>query len=144
MSRPTTPLLAADVIIRLRDQPDRVVLIERRNPPLGLAIPGGFVDVGERVEVAAKREAREEVCLDVKLEFLLGLYSDPARDPRGHTVTAVYVASAAGQPRAADDARAIIVADPADTSLPLAFDHRLILDDYLHWRRTGELAPLRF
>ncbi len=61
-----------------------------------------------------------------------------------HTVTAVYVASAAGQPRAADDARAIIVADPADTSLPLAFDHRMILDDYLHWRRTGELAPLRF
>lgn len=144
MPRPMTPLIAADILIRLRDEPDSVVLIERRNPPYGLAIPGGFVDVGERVEVAAVREAKEEVCLDVELEGLLGIYSDPARDPRGHTVTAVYIASATGAPRAADDAKAVVVADPGDPSLQLAFDHRLILDDYLRWLRTGEVAPLRF
>jgi 8-oxo-dGTP diphosphatase len=143
MPRPQTPLIAADIIIRLRDRPDSVVLIERRNPPLGLAIPGGFVDVGERVEAAAVREAREETCLKVSLECLLGLYSDPARDPRGHTVTAVYVAVADGMPCAADDAKAIVIADPADPSLQVVFDHRLVLDDYSRWRRTGQLAPLR-
>jgi 8-oxo-dGTP diphosphatase len=119
------------------------VLIERRHPPLGLAIPGGFVDVGERVETAALREAKEEVSLDVELECLLGLYSDPARDPRGHTVTAVYVASADGVPVAADDAGAIVMADPADRDLPLVFDHRQVLDDYLRWRETGKPTPLR-
>jgi 8-oxo-dGTP diphosphatase len=143
MPRPQTPQIAADIIIRLHDQPDRVVLIERRHPPLGLAIPGGFVDVGERVEVAAVREAREETSLDVRLECLLGLYSDPARDPRGHTVTAVYVATAEGTPQAADDAKEIVIADPADRSLQMVFDHRLVLDDYLRWRQTGEPTPLR-
>lgn len=143
MPRPVTPQIAADVLIRLRDQPDKVVLIERRHPPLGLAIPGGFVDVGERVEVAAVREAREETCLEVRLECLLGLYSDPARDPRGHTVTAVYVATADGSPRAADDAKAIVLADPADRGLDMVFDHRLVLDDYVRWLRTGATAPLR-
>lgn len=143
MPRPQTPQIAADIVIRLRDRPGHVVLIERRNPPLGLAIPGGFVDVGERVEAAAVREAREETSLDVVLERLLGLYSDPARDPRGHTVTAVYVGVADGVPRAADDAKAIVIADPADRSLPMVFDHRLVLDDYVHWRATGEPAPLR-
>lgn len=143
MSRPVTPLLAADVLIRLRHDPDRVVLIERRNEPLGLAIPGGFVDVGERLETAAVREAQEETSLDVELECLLGIYSDPARDPRGHTVTAVYIAWADGEPRAADDARAIVMAEPADRSLKLVFDHRLVLDDYLSWLQNGRVAPLR-
>lgn len=143
MARPQTPLIAADVIIRLRNRPEAVVLIERRNPPLGLAIPGGFVDVGERVEAAAIREAREEVSLEVTLECLLGIYSDPSRDPRGHTVTAVYVATADGLPQAADDAKAVVIVDPADPTLETVFDHRLILDDYVHWRRTGELPPLR-
>lgn len=143
MSRPKTPLIAADILIRLQDRPDSVVLIERRNPPYGLAIPGGFVDVGERVEAAAIREAQEEVSLAVELECLLGIYSDPARDPRGHTVTAVYVATATGQPRAADDAKAIVLANPADAELEMAFDHRLVLDDYVRWLRTGELPPLR-
>lgn len=144
MSRPSTPLLAADIIIRLRDRPDEVVLIERRNEPLGLAIPGGFVDIGERVEAAAVREAHEEVSLQVELECLLGIYSDPKRDPRGHTVTAVYIANADGVPRAADDAKKILIADPADASLELVFDHRLVLDDYIRWRRTGQPASLRF
>lgn len=143
MARPQTPQIAADVIIRLRGRPDAVVLIERRHPPLGLAIPGGFVDVGERVEVAAIREAREETSLDVTLDCLLGLYSDPARDPRGHTVTAVYVATADGVPQAADDAKAIVMADPADPDLAMVFDHRLVLDDYVRWLRTGQLTPLR-
>lgn len=143
MSRPNTPLLAADIIIRLRDRPEEVVLIERLNAPSGLAIPGGFVDIGERVEDAAVREAREEVSLEVELECLLGVYSDPERDPRGHTVTAVYVANADGIPRAADDAKEVVVVDPADPSLALAFDHRLVLDDYLRWRRTGKVAPIR-
>lgn len=144
MSRPVTPLLAADIIIRLQGRPEEVVLIERRNPPFGLAIPGGFVDIGERVEVAAVREAAEEVSLQVELECLLGIYSDPDRDPRGHTVTAVYVASAHGVPRAADDAKSVVVINPADTSLELAFDHRLVLDDYIRWHKTGKLPSLRF
>src|SRR5690625_1128301 len=144
MTRPSTPLLAADIIIRLHDRPDDVILIERRNAPLGLALPGGFVDLGERVEVAAVREAQEEVTLQVELVQLLGIYSDPQRDPRGHTATAVYVANAEGVPQAADDARQVRIVDPADTTLQLVFDHRLVLDDYVHWRQTGELPPLRF
>ena len=95
MSRPITPVLAADAIIELVDLPDRpIVLIERRNPPPGWAIPGGFVDVGESVPDAAVREALEETSLEVKLDTLLGCYSDPSRDSRGHTVSLVYIACA--------------------------------------------------
>lgn len=142
--RPVTPLLTVDTIIRLAGRPPaEVVLVERRNPPPGWALPGGFVDVGERVERAAVREADEETGLEVRLVALLGVYSDPARDPRGHTVSVVYVADAAGEPRAADDARAVRIHDVRDRSLPLAFDHRLILDDYLQWMETGAPAPLR-
>lgn len=144
MTAPVTPLLAADVIIRPQSAPDRVLLIQRRNPPQGWALPGGFVDRGERVEAAALREAREETGLEVALEALLGCYSDPARDPRGHTVSAVYVATARGEPRAGDDARDARWVDPADPGVPLAFDHALILGDYLRYRATGEVAPLRF
>ncbi len=143
MPTPKTPLLTTDVIIRLADEPGRIVLIERRNPPLGWALPGGFVDVGERLEVAAVREASEETGLEVQLECLLGCYSDPHRDPRGHTVAAVYLGNAAGYPVAADDAKDIMLADPNDRSLKLAFDHRLILDDYVRYIETGEIAPLR-
>ncbi len=100
MTLPITPLLAADIIIELVDFPGRpIVLIERANPPFGWAIPGGFVDIGETVEQAAIREAKEEVCLDVKLTVLLGIYSNPKRDVRNHTVTAVYIAEASGKPK---------------------------------------------
>ncbi|MCG6886273.1 MAG: NUDIX hydrolase [Proteobacteria bacterium] len=144
MTRPETPLLAVDIIIELQDQPQHpIVLIERRNPPPGWALPGGFVDQGEALEQAAVREAREETCLAVQLKFLLGCYSDPQRDPRGHTVSAVYVAAAWGTPRAADDARRVRCVAPDDLPAALAFDHDLILADYRHYLRTGEAAPLR-
>jgi 8-oxo-dGTP diphosphatase len=106
------------------------VLIERRFPPAGHALPGGFVDIGETVEVAARREAREETGLEIRLAGLLGVYSDPARDPRGHTVSLVYIATASGEPVAGDDAAGILVVSPGNAP-PLVFDHGLILGDYL-------------
>jgi len=144
MPKPVTPLLAADAIIELVDRPGRpIVLIERLNPPHGWAIPGGFVDVGERVETAAIREALEETNLEVALKGLLGLYSDPARDPRGHTVTAVYVAEARGQPKALDDARSLDLFTLDDLPAELAFDHATVLADYRRFREQGDVAPLR-
>jgi 8-oxo-dGTP diphosphatase len=137
MPRPVTPLLAADVIIELIDRRGRpIVLIERRNPPHGWAIPGGFVDLGETVEAAAAREALEETGLEVGPLTFLGLYSEPDRDPRGHTVSAVYVAAAHGEPRAGDDAGGADVFDP-DRLPPAVFDHDRILADYRRWRIAG-------
>jgi len=144
MPKPVTPLLAADAIIELADLPGRpIVLIERANPPYGWAIPGGFVDVGEIVEHAAVREAREEVGLDVNVTALLGIYSDPARDTRGHTVTAVYVAEASGTPVAADDAKNCQIFSLDALPEPLAFDHAQVLADYQKFRETGQVTPLR-
>lgn len=141
MPRPETPVIAADAIIELLDYPDRpIVLIERKNPPPGWAIPGGFVDIGESVPDAAVREAREETSMDVRLRCLLGVYSRPDRDPRGHTVSMIYVAEAHGEPVAADDAARVGVFDPAAVDVPLAFDHAQILRDYVEYRRTG-LVP---
>jgi 8-oxo-dGTP diphosphatase len=134
MARPICPVLAADVIIEVGS---RIVLIERKNPPHGWAIPGGFVDVGERVEDAAVREMREEVTLEVEVTDLLGVYSRPDRDPRGHTVTVVYVGRAPGNPRAADDAKAVGLFDPDALPAPLAFDHAEVLADYRRYKQTG-------
>jgi 8-oxo-dGTP diphosphatase len=126
-----------DLVIEMVDRPGRpVVLVRRGHPPPGHALPGGFVDIGETVEHAAKREAREETGLDVSLGDLLGVYSDPARDPRGHTVSIVYVATASGEPVAGDDAAAILVTDP-EAAPQLAFDHGRILGDYLARRRAA-------
>lgn len=142
--RPETPIIAADTIIELTDRPGRpIVLIERKNPPYGWALPGGFVDVGERLEQAAVREAREETGLEVRLVALLGCYSDPARDDRGHTVSAVYIAEARGEPAARDDAKAVACHTLDDLPENLAFDHALILADYARFRTDGHPAPLR-
>ena len=144
MARPITPAIAVDILIELADRDGhKLVLIERKFAPPGWAIPGGFVDVGETLEAAAVREAREETSLDVTLECLLGCYSDPGRDPRGHTVSAVYIARAHGVPHAADDAAAVAVF--ACDALPrvLAFDHATILADYCAFRATGRLPSLR-
>lgn len=143
MPVPKTPPLAADIVIELVDRPGRpILLIERKHPPHGWALPGGFVDVGERVEDAAVREAREETDLAVELTALLGVYSEPARDPRGHSVSVVYVATAHGEPRAQDDAASVRVFELEALPDRLAFDHSTILADYKTYRATGSLpAP---
>ena len=144
MFKPVTPLLAVDAIIELVDKPGRpIILIERKNPPYGWAIPGGFVDVGECLEDAARREANEEVSLEVTLKALLGIYSDPERDARGHTVTAVYVAEAAGEPIAADDAKHLAIFNLDALPVDLAFDHAQVLEDYRKYRETGQVTALK-
>jgi 8-oxo-dGTP diphosphatase len=130
-----SPRPTVDVVIELAGG---IVLVRRKHEPLGWALPGGFVDRGERVEDAARREMREETSLDVELVDLLGVYSDPARDPRGHTVSTVYVGRAAGTPRGADDAAEARAFTEDAIPAPLVFDHARIVADYFHYRRTGE------
>ena len=114
-----------------------IVLIERANPPFGWALPGGFVDEWERVEDAARREVKEETGLQVNLETLLYVYSDPQRDPRHHTITVVFIGQADGQPTAGDDAREARVFPLDKLPSPLVFDHQQILNDYLSYRASG-------
>ena len=125
------PLPTVDLIIR---EGDRVVLIRRRYPPHGWALPGGFVDVGESLEEAAIREGREETSLDIRLVRQFHCYSDPRRDPRRHTVTTVFIAEGEGELRAADDAAEAGVFSRESLPEPLAFDHAQILDDYFNER----------
>ena len=122
------PFPTVDIIIELEKH--GIVLIQRKNPPFGWALPGGFVDYGESLESAALREAREETGLDVELLYQLGAYSDPERDPRHHTISVVFVARATGEPKAADDAEDVGVFDPNSLPEQLAFDHAKILQDY--------------
>jgi ADP-ribose pyrophosphatase YjhB (NUDIX family) len=131
---PRNPFPTVDIII---ETGGGIVLVRRRNPPEGWAIPGGFVDYGESAEAAAVREAREETGLDVELTALLGVYSDPGRDPRFHTLSTVFVARAEGRPRGGDDAAEARVFDPECLPEPMAFDHAAIIDDYLEMKRTG-------
>lgn len=126
------PLPTVDVIIEV---PPGIVLIERKNPPHGWAIPGGFVDYGESVERCAVREAFEETGLVVRLTNLLYVYSRPDRDPRHHTLSTVFVGRADGDPVAADDAQRAGVFTADALPAPLAFDHAQIVADYFQWRQ---------
>jgi 8-oxo-dGTP diphosphatase len=128
------PTPTVDVIIALRDRPNRpIVLIERLNPPHGWAIAGGFVDYGERLEDAARREAQEETSLKVELIDLLGIYSDPERDARQHTISA----EAVGEPKADDDAKSVGIFEAWQLPNQLCFDHAQILQDYWRYRTYG-------
>lgn len=120
------PLVTVDIIIEV---PGGIILIERRNPPHGWALPGGFVDYGETLEQAACREALEETGLVVNLRRQMHTYSDPARDPRHHTISTVFIAEACGTPHAGDDAGKVGVFS-RDNMPPLVFDHGAILDAY--------------
>jgi len=128
------PRVAVDIIIQINGFPDRIVLIKRKNPPFGWAIPGGFVDYGETVEEAAKREALEETSLGVNLIRQFHVYSDPQRDSRGHTISVVFIGSAHGTPIGADDAVEARVFEKNALPAALAFDHREILSDYFNQR----------
>ncbi|BDG01998.1 NUDIX domain-containing protein [Anaeromyxobacter oryzae] len=135
MPEPKGPSPTVDVVILLPG--DRVVLVRRKYPPPGWALPGGFVDVGETVEAAAVREAREETGLEVTLEHLLWVYSDPRRDPRRHTLSAVFIGRAAGEPKGADDADEARAFAWGALPSPLAFDHAEILGDARRFLLTG-------
>jgi len=129
--RPGNPVPSVDIIIEVGGG---IVLIDRRNPPFGWALPGGFVDYGESLEEAAVREAREETSLEVQLLGQLHTYSDPRRDSRLHTISTVFVATAEGQPRAGDDAKGVGIFMP-EALPPLVFDHEEIIRDYNQRKR---------
>ena len=137
------PIPTCDILIELADRPGTLVFVERKNEPHGFALPGGFVDEGEWVADAAVREAKEETGLDVTLVELFHVYSDPSRDPRKHTVSTVFIATAAGTPVGGDDAARCIVCAPSELPGPLVFDHATIVQDYLEYRRSGSRPPPR-
>ena len=121
------PVLTVDIIIELNHG---IVLVSRKNPPFGWALPGGFVDYGETLEHAAIREALEETGLTISLERQFHTYSDPLRDTRRHTITTVFIAKAEGLPSAGDDAAEVMVCVPGALPERIAFDHRQIIEDY--------------
>lgn len=130
------PIPTVDILIRkLKGGREAVVLIKRKNRPHGWAIPGGFVEYGEAVETSAVREAEEETGIEVTLTGLMGVYSDPARDPRFHTISTVFTAEGDGDPRADSDAAEAGVFTEDELPPDIAFDHRKILDDY--FRKIG-------
>lgn len=139
------PAPTVDIIIELVDRPHLpIVLIERHNSPFGWAIPGGFVDYGEPVEVAARREAQEETGLKVELITQFLVYSDPSRDHRQHTISIVFLATAKGEPMAGDDAKNIGIFESWCVPSNLCFDHDRILRDYWHYRHYGLRPNLGF
>lgn len=121
------PVPTVDIIIEIAG---KIVLIKRRNPPFGWAIPGGFIDYGESAEDAARREVKEETGLDIVNLRQFHTYSNPDRDPRHHTISVVFVAQARGKPKACDDATDVGLFDQDALPSELAFDHCQILDDY--------------
>jgi 8-oxo-dGTP diphosphatase len=133
------PVPTVDVIIEYKGG---VVLILRKNPPPGWALPGGFVNYGETIEAAAMREAKEETNLDLKGLTMFSVYSDPARDLRMHTITTVFVAQGHGRLKGGDDASKAQVFELEQ--LPeLAFDHAKILADYKEWKQGKEIGRVR-
>ena len=127
MAGPETPKLMVDVVI---PSDDEVVLVRRGSEPFEgqWALPGGFVEVGETVRQAAVREAAEETGLAVEVSRLVGVYSEPDRDPRGHNVSIAFLARVlGGQMQASTDAAEVELLDPA--TVELAFDHRRIIAD---------------
>jgi 8-oxo-dGTP diphosphatase len=130
-----TPYVAVDGIIQLYDENENFqgyVFIQRLNKPHGIALPGGFVDIGEKVEDALIREMKEEVSLDVKIQSLHGVYSDPLRDKRFHCVSIVYICKAYGMPKAADDAKEVYIYKENEIPFDhLVFDHENIIKDFL-------------
>jgi len=129
VSKFKNPLCAVDVIIETQGG---IILIKRKNPPAGWAIPGGFVDYGESLEDAVRREAKEETGLDIELIKQFHTYSDPGRDPRHHTISVIYIARAEGKPEAGDDAKEAGIFTRDSLPEDIAFDHRQILEDYFN------------
>jgi 8-oxo-dGTP diphosphatase len=126
-STPRNPFITVDIIIEINSG---IILIKRKNPPHGWAIPGGFVDYGESLEDCARREAKEETGLDIRLSRQFHTYSDPGRDPRHHTVSTIFIAAATGLPKAGDDAEDAVIFTRESLPEDIAFDHRMILEDY--------------
>ena len=138
MTNYRNPVPTVDIIVELIDRPHRpIILIERKHPPLGWAIPGGFVDYGESLETAALREAKEELSLDVELIEQFHVYSDPHRDRRRHTMSIVFLAIAKGEPQAADDAKNLVILNMWEIPENLCFDHDQIIRDYWRYRHYG-------
>lgn len=139
MSEQRNPLPTVDAVIQGPD--GRIVLIFRKNEPRGWALPGGFVDAGEELGAACRREAKEETGLEVELVAQLFTYSDPKRDPRKHTISTVYACKVGSSeaPVAADDATdARWFAEGEVPWAELCFDHGEILRDYFRWLKTGK------
>lgn len=136
---PRGPLPTVDVIAEMPD--GGIVLVRRKHPPPGWALPGGFVEAGESVAAAARRELREETGLDVELAELFHVYANPTRDPRGPTLSVVFIGRARGVPAGADDAAEARVFPLDALPAPLAFDHALILADYRRYRVEGQRPP---
>ncbi len=130
------PIPTVDCIVELPR--DRIVLIMRKNEPVGWALPGGFVDEGEPLHVACVREVKEETGLNVDLSEQFFTYSDPTRDPRKHTVSTVYIGRAEGEPSGSDDAAEAKAFALDELPRKLCFDHATILSDYLTYKRTGK------
>lgn len=131
MAEYRNPVPTVDIIIEVQDDKEKkIVLISRKNPPHGWALPGGFVDYGESLETAAVREAKEETTLDVELVRQFHTYSEPGRDPRQHTISTVFIARAEGRPRGMDDAERAELFSLDSIPEDMAFDHQSIIEDY--------------